>query len=243
MRQRLAFLGLHAARERAFAGADCTRGGAMTIQPTTLPPAPVAKKPSARTRLMDLAEQAIIRKGFAATSIEELVVGAGITKSGFFYHFKDKSELARALLERHLDQAEEMLDDVFARGRQLHDDPLHSFLIAMKLLAEVFDDLPANFPGCIVGSICYQDQSFNRQIRELNAEGLRLWCDRFRKHLEEIASVHPPRVAIDMEALAAMSAAIVEGGIVVYKVLDDHKMMAKQVLLYRSFVQSVFDHP
>jgi TetR/AcrR family transcriptional regulator, transcriptional repressor for nem operon len=27
-----------------------------------------------------------------------LIAGAGITKSGFFYHFKDKGELAKALL-------------------------------------------------------------------------------------------------------------------------------------------------
>lgn len=211
----------------------------MTIQTATLAPL-ATKKPSARTRLLDLAEQAILRKGFSATSIDELVAGAGITKSGFFYHFKDKSELALALLERHVEQSEAVLDEVFARGRELHDDPLHSFLIAMKLLAEVFDDLPANFPGCIVGSVCYQDQSFNREVRERNAEAVKLWCDRFRGHLEEIAAVHPPRVEIDIEALAAMSAAIVEGCIVVYKVLDDHTVMAKQILLYRSFVQAVF---
>jgi TetR/AcrR family transcriptional regulator, transcriptional repressor for nem operon len=37
-----------------------------------------------RERLLDLAYEAIIAKGFAATSIEELVESAGITKSGFF---------------------------------------------------------------------------------------------------------------------------------------------------------------
>ena len=37
-----------------------------------------------RERLMDLAYESIVEKGFAATSIEELVEAAGITKSGFF---------------------------------------------------------------------------------------------------------------------------------------------------------------
>ena len=53
-----------------------------------------------RERIMDLAYQAIVEKGFAATSIEELVEAAGITKSGFFYHFRDKNDLARQLLAR-----------------------------------------------------------------------------------------------------------------------------------------------
>src|SRR5690242_2247138 len=50
-----------------------------------------------RERLLDVAYDSITQKGFAATSVEELVEAAGITKSGFFYHFKDKSDLARQL--------------------------------------------------------------------------------------------------------------------------------------------------
>ena len=40
-----------------------------------------------RERILDLAQAAVLDKGFAATSIDELIAGAGITKSGFFYHF------------------------------------------------------------------------------------------------------------------------------------------------------------
>ena len=41
-----------------------------------------------RDRLLSLAEAAVLEKGFASTSIDELIAAAGITKSGFFYHFK-----------------------------------------------------------------------------------------------------------------------------------------------------------
>ena len=50
-----------------------------------------------RERILDVAYEAIVQKGFAATSIEELVEAAGITKSGFFYHFRDKNDMARQL--------------------------------------------------------------------------------------------------------------------------------------------------
>ena len=59
-----------------------------------------------KARVMDLAYEAIMEKGFAATSIEELVEAAGITKSGFFYHFKDKNDLARQLYDRFLREDE-----------------------------------------------------------------------------------------------------------------------------------------
>ena len=48
-----------------------------------------------RERILDVAEAAVLEKGFAATSIEEVIAAVGITKSGFFYHFRDKNELAQ----------------------------------------------------------------------------------------------------------------------------------------------------
>ncbi len=56
------------------------------------------KRASAREKILELAEASVLQKGFGATSIEELIAGAGITKSGFFYHFKDKNDLAKALM-------------------------------------------------------------------------------------------------------------------------------------------------
>ncbi len=197
-------------------------------------------KASARERLLDLAETAVIQKGFAGTSIDELVTGAGITKSGFFYHFRDKSELALALLQRHFERDNEILDGLFKRARELHDDPLHAFLIGLKLFAEMLTDLPENHPGCLAASICYQDQLFNREVRELNARGTLTWRTRFGGYLEEIARVHPPRIEVDLQALADMVSALVEGGIVLNKLLKEPKLLATQIMLYRSFVQQVF---
>ncbi len=59
-----------------------------------------------REKLLEVAERAVLEKGFAATSIEELISAVGITKSGFFYHFKGKGELAKALLQRYIDNEE-----------------------------------------------------------------------------------------------------------------------------------------
>src|ERR687894_2674691 len=74
-----------------------------------------------RERILDIAYDSIVHKGFAATSIEELVEAAGITKSGFFYHFKDKNDLARQLLERFLAEDNMIVDTLTKRARALSD--------------------------------------------------------------------------------------------------------------------------
>ena len=57
-----------------------------------------------RERILEVAEAAVLEKGFAGTSIEEVIAAVGITKSGFFYHFKDEKELAKALLIRYVER-------------------------------------------------------------------------------------------------------------------------------------------
>ena len=115
----------------------------------------MGKGTQTKNRIMDIAQSAILQKGFGATSIEELIVEAEITKSGFFYHFKDKSELARALLERYLAQDEDYFDEIFDRASELIEDPLQSFLVGLKMMAETMADLPDGHPGCLVAIYCY----------------------------------------------------------------------------------------
>jgi len=114
--------------------------------------------PDTRERLLEIAERAVLEKGFGATSIEELVAEAGITKNGFFYHFPNKNALALALLQRYFARDNALFDDVLARGRELSDDPLEAFLIGLKLLAETVADLPEAFPGCLVATFCSHDR-------------------------------------------------------------------------------------
>ena len=64
----------------------------------------MGKSQNKREQILEIAERAVLAKGFGATSIEEIIAEAGITKSGFFYHFKDKNELALALINRYIDQ-------------------------------------------------------------------------------------------------------------------------------------------
>lgn len=193
-----------------------------------------------RERLLDLAESAVLQKGFAGTSIEELIVAADISKSGFFYHFADKNELAKALLERYLTRDDEILDEIFAKADALNDDPLHGFLVGLKLLADMMGDLPSGHPGCLVAAYCYQDQLFSREVREKGAAGVRAWRQRFRAKLDRIAARYPARIEVDLDDLADMLSATVDGGIILSKALGDPKSLSRQVMLYRAFVKAVF---
>jgi AcrR family transcriptional regulator len=193
-----------------------------------------------RQRILDVAQAAVPQTGFAATSIEEIIVAVGITKSGFFYHFADKGELAHALLVRYHEREEVLFDSLFARADELSEDPLHAFLIAMKLFGEVFENLPQAHPGCLTAAFCYQDRQFDRRVRELNAAGIRAWRNRFLARLRAIAERYPPRMSVDLTDVADMLSALADGGIILSKALDEPQALARQINLYREFVRALF---
>lgn len=193
-----------------------------------------------RARILQVAEAAVLAKGFGATSIEELITETGITKSGFFYHFHDKNELAKALLERYIENDNRIYDEIFGRARELADDPLQAFLLGLKLLSELLADLPNGHPGCLVAVMCVHERAFDRVVQEINRQAALAWRSRFRAMFEEILAVYEPRERIDVDQLADMVSTVIEGGIVMSKALRNPKSLPDQLLVLRSFVRMLF---
>jgi TetR/AcrR family transcriptional regulator, transcriptional repressor for nem operon len=207
----------------------------MAVQAQTL-----SKGEQTRERIMDIAQDAVLHKGFASTSIDEIICEASITKSGFFYHFKDKNDLAKALLQRYLDTEWRVFDDLFKQAEELSEDPLHSFLIFLKLFADAMSDIPNGHPGCLVASYVYQDFLFSQDVRAMTTEGHRIWRRRFRERLDRIAERYPPRVDVDLDDMADMLSAVADGGIILSKSLHDPQALPRQILQYRTYVKLVF---
>ncbi len=200
----------------------------------------MARGSETRAKIMDIAQDAVLSKGFDATSIEEIVASAEITKSGFFYHFRDKNALARALIERHIEVEEKLFDDLLGRARELSDDPLQSALIGLKLLAELIADMPGGHPGCVVATAVYQDRLFDRDVREANRRAVLGWRRRFRAMFDEVAEVYPVNDDVDLDHLADMVSSVIEGGLVMSRAVGEPLITAQQILLLRSYVKLLF---
>ena len=181
-----------------------------------------------RERILDVAEAAILQKGFGGTSIDELVAGAQITKSGFLYHFQDKNHLALALLRRFIDSDARLYEELQGRVSALTDDPLQHLLIFLKLYAELFESLAEGYPGCLVATFCYQERLFNADIRALNREIMLMWRKRYRGLLDDIVTRYEPVGAVDLDVLADMISTVTEGGIILSRAMADPQVLAME---------------
>lgn len=204
---------------------------------------PLVPKPSrtdTRERILQVAHDAIIEKGFDATSVEEIATAVEISRAGFFYHFPDKNALARALIERQIVEEGEMLQDMIDRAAELSDDPLQQMLIIMRFMAERYVEIPGGYAGCILASATYQDRLFDAEVRAANRRAHLAWRERFCGHFEQIAAAYPPREPVDPGEMADLVNAVIEGGMVLSRGMGDPQVLVRQVLLARQLVKLTY---
>jgi TetR/AcrR family transcriptional repressor of nem operon len=199
-----------------------------------------AKGEQTRENILATAEGIILNRGYSGTSIEEIINEAGITKGGFFYHFKGKSDLARNLILRYLDNDLVFFTGLSERARSLTEDPLQQYLLFLKLMAEAMQNLPGTHPGCLVASFAYEAEQFDEEVRDLNAEGVLSWRREFMRHLESVAEKYPMKTDTPLDELADMLTSVIEGGIMLSRLLDDKDILPNQILQYRDYVRLLF---
>ena len=162
------------------------------------------KAENTKNRIMETAEKIILQKGFAGTSIDEIIMNSHITKGGFFYHFKGKNELALALLQRYLDADDIFFNGLLTRSRSLSEDPLQQLLIFLKLLAEAMSELPDMHPGCLVAAFTYESQQFDDDVIQKNKEGILSWRKLFAEQLTVVEHSYKPKYETNVDDLADM---------------------------------------
>ena len=199
-----------------------------------------SKGENTRERILDVAQGIVLQKGFSGTSIDEIIDESGITKGGFFYHFRGKTDLAVHLMQRYLEHEGALSEELFARADSLSEDPLQQMLIYLKLYAEVLAEMQQLHPGCLVASYTYESQLFDPEIREMMVSGLSEWQNLVRDRFEGVMAKYPPRVEVTADELAQTLLSIVEGGIILARNLCTPSLIAGQVLQFRTYVRLLF---
>jgi AcrR family transcriptional regulator len=90
-----------------------------------------AQRAQTRRDLLDAAARVFARQGYHATSVDEVAEAAGYTKGAVYSNFRSKEQLFLELLDRQIDQAVEVVEDIFAKAEprdrprmlgQMHDE-------------------------------------------------------------------------------------------------------------------------
>ena len=193
-----------------------------------------------RNRIMDAAHALILEQGYASTPIDQVIEKTGIAKGAFFYHFKSKTELAEALVERYARTEESAMTETMRRAENLSRDPLQQVLLLVGLFEEMFAGLTEPHPGCLFASYCYQNELMTERVHTIVAATVLLWRDVLKKKFLEIEAIYPPREKTNYDSLADMFLTVFEGAFVLSKTLNDPGVIVAQLRNYKTYIELLF---
>uniref|UniRef100_B8HNH5 Transcriptional regulator, TetR family n=1 Tax=Cyanothece sp. (strain PCC 7425 / ATCC 29141) TaxID=395961 RepID=B8HNH5_CYAP4 len=193
-----------------------------------------------KTRILDATHSLVMGHGLAATSIDMVLEKVGITKGAFFYHFKSKADLARALVERYASQDAAHLEESLKRAEKLSRDPLQQVLILIGLFQEEVELLTDSSAGCLIASYVYQFEELDVEIHEISARTILHWRERLGAKFEEVMVNYPPRLPVRAQDLADALVSTFEGGFVIMRVLQEPRQLGQQLTHYRNYIELLF---
>jgi TetR/AcrR family transcriptional regulator, transcriptional repressor for nem operon len=168
---------------------------------------PTKNPPSTRDRLIDSARFLFWERGFAGTSMAELLALAEVN-SGSFYHFFDSKEaLLRAVLEQYIELLRPMVVDPAFASTPAPLDRIFAILAGYRERIIATDTKY----GCPLGRLALEIDPENAPAHTLIARNFQGWIEAVRECIVEMKSALP--ASTDIDALATFVLVTMEGGV------------------------------
>jgi TetR/AcrR family transcriptional repressor of nem operon len=192
---------------------------------------------SARTRLLDAGQRLMLRRGFAATSVDDVCAEAGVTKGSFFHHFASKDEFGRSLLGHYWTTTQQMLQGApFAAL----EDPLARLHGYLDLFVALAHD-PQVEKSCLFGNLSQELALTDADFRAECAAGFSRWAAQIAADLGEAKRAYAPRSDFDPTSVAEYFIAIYEGSLVLAKANGDAGVLAANVEHFRNYLNLLLE--
>ncbi len=194
-----------------------------------------------KERILKAAQRLVLEKGFSATSLDNVIQAAGVTKGAFFHHFSSKADLAETLIERFADLDFALFDEFDRRAEALSDDPYQSMMLFLKLFEEWLDGLSRPFAGCMFAVYVYESNLFDDKVNDFVKQSLEHWQRYYEKKFAAIIAVRQPKLEVTAAELAEGIVALLEGAFILARSSEKPELITRQSRLFRGYVKLLFD--
>ena len=159
-------------------------------------------------------------KGYRDTSLSDIVEVTGLTKGAIYGNFQDKDELALAVFHHNFTSLIERLDKVI--------DPQKSATDKLKALTSYYrDNWERMFErgGCpILNASVEADDNFDNLKKHVQ-DSINTWVGGICKIIERGQATGEFKTQIVAMAYAYTIVSLLEGGIMLAKIMDDSKLL------------------
>ena len=198
------------------------------------------KAEATRELILRSARRLIYERGYAGTSLDEVVAATGLTKGAFVYHFRSKADLGEALASQFAIENERFFLDLARRAEERSEEPLQSVLAFLELFEDYLANRPRQLRHCLFAAYAHELEQFGPRTVGLIRSGIAQWKAIYRERFERVLAVHTPRHPVTADDLADMIMSLIEGGVILGRIEDDPRLIARQSAQFRTYLRLLF---
>jgi TetR/AcrR family transcriptional regulator, transcriptional repressor for nem operon len=190
-----------------------------------------------RERILQSALELFAAKGYASTSIDE-VLRKSAAKPGSLYHFfPGKEDLLVAVLDAHREKIDAMLLQPAWIG---YEDPIERVfaLLARYRMLIVATDCEY---GCPIGSLALEMHKARKPVRERISANFVAWTDAVHRCYLDAADRF--EAGTNLRELAEFTLTTMEGGVMQSRTFRDVSYFDRSVKQLRQYVRSLMKTP
>lgn len=195
-----------------------------------------AKSHQSRRKILDAAVKLIRTKGYAATSVDDLCVQAGLTKGSFFHHFKSKNELGEAAARHWTDTT----STLFAGAAyHLPERALDRVLAYIAFRRSIIGGQLANFT-CLAGTLAQELHTTHPAIAHAAGMSITSHASTLTADIQAAMDESEKHFPFSAQGLAMHTQTVLQGGFVLAKATGDKRCAEDAVDHLRRYVELLF---
>jgi TetR/AcrR family transcriptional regulator, transcriptional repressor for nem operon len=198
---------------------------------------PVKQPEVTRRKLIEATTTIMLKRGFNATTVDEICAEAGLTKGSFFHHFDNKDDIGQAAAKAW----GEFGQSLYAEAWKQPGEPLEE----IHRLFDIMDGL-AKRPEpcvCLVGMLSQELSGEHPGFRAACARELDIWTEMFRSRLAAAKQQLNPAVNFDPAEVAWFLNSLWQGSALVGKAGQSPELILTNLRLARAYLDSLFANP
>lgn len=186
-----------------------------------------------RTRAFIIEKTAPIfnTKGFAGTSLNDITAATGLTKGSIYGNFANKDEVALAVFDYNLQKVKSAISSQVAKEKTAKNKLLVYANCYEKLLFPPFTE-----GGCPVLNTAVEADDTHPELRKKAATAILSWKKGIIKIIEEGIENKEFVTTIDAAQVALTMIAMIEGAIMITKLLDNTSVIRTVMLTMKTMI-------
>ncbi len=194
------------------------------------------KNLNTKDKLLDSAMNLMLKKGFTATTLDDICENAGVTKGSFFHYFTNKEDLGIHVLTYYTN---DFLIRIQDKGIPNISDPVKRLETFLDFIIDLFHQNIYD-KSCLVGNLSQEISNTHEPIRIVCSDIFNLISGIVNEMLKEMKYKLKPHVEIETMELSDTLIALIQGSALIAKAHQNGDIMKISLFHYKQYILNLF---